>query len=487
MTHRVWSQDLPEMNSGRRVDVSTKYCGWVAHRLPTGLSTGIDEGRYVTAVRFSVIDRQILRIAIPTLVALLSEPMMVLADTAIVGRLGTTPLAGLAVAATVLNTVVGLCIFLAYGSTAAVARSHGAGDEAEAHAIAVSGLWLAAMLGAGLAGLITVGARPVTSAMASSAAVADQAHTYLAITAAALPGILLALAATGALRGELDLRTPLIVTVAANLANIGLNLLFVHGLHLGIAGSALGTTLAQWGAAAWLTAVVVLRARRAGASTRPHPGAVLSAARDGGPLFARTVTLRIALLIPTILAARIGDTALAAHQVAMAVVTFIAYGLDAIAIAGQTLTGRTLGSGDAAGTRQLSRRMMAWGVVTGVAAGACLAAASPLVGAVFTPDPAVHRTLVPALLVIALIQPLSGVVFVLDGLLIGAGDGRYLAWAGLATLTVYAPVALVLSQWGFTWLWVAYGAFILARLVTLGLRERSDRWMVLGARRDAPS
>jgi len=439
----------------------------------------------VTAVRFSSTDRHIFRIAVPALFALVSEPLMVLADTAIVGHLGTTPLAGLAIAATILNTVVGLCIFLAYGSTAAVARSRGAGADEEAHTIAVSGLWLAAALGVALALILIGAAEPLSGWLASSPGVADQAHTYLAITATALPAMLLGLAATGALRGELDLRTPLLVTVVANLANIALNLTFVYGLHLGIAGSALGTTLAQWGAALWLSAIVALRARRAGAATRPHPTAVLSAARDGAPLFARTVTLRIALLLPTILAARLGDASLAAHQVAMAVVTFIAYGLDAIAIAGQTLTGRTLGAGDAAGTRHLARRMMGWGVVTGVVAGAVLAAMSPLVAVAFTGDAAVRHALVPALLVIAVIQPLSGVVFVLDGLLIGAGDGRYLAWAGAVTLAVYAPVALLLGRWGFTWLWVAYGAFMLARLATLGVRERSDHWMVLGTGRAA--
>ncbi|HKY58944.1 MAG TPA: MATE family efflux transporter [Aeromicrobium sp.] len=439
----------------------------------------------MTAVRFTGTDRQIFRIAVPALFALVSEPLMVLADTAIIGHLGTTPLAGLAIAATVLNTVVGLCIFLAYGSTAAVARSHGAGAEKEAHAIAVSGLWLAVALGAVLAVMLGVGAETLTGWFASSPAVADQASIYLAITAAALPAMLLGLAATGALRGELDLRTPLLVTVVANLVNVALNLVFVYGLHMGIAGSALGTALAQWGAALWLAAIVALRARRAGALTRPHPEAVLSAARDGVPLFARTVTLRIALLLPTILAARLGDASLAAHQVAMAVVTFIAYGLDAIAIAGQTLTGRALGAGDAEETRRLARRMMGWGLVTGLAAGAALAVASPLVVIAFTGDSAVRQALLPALLVIAMIQPLSGVVFVLDGLLIGAGDGRYLAWAGFVTLAVYAPVAVVLAGWGFTWLWVAYAAFMLARLVTLGLRERSDRWMVLGNGRAA--
>lgn len=438
----------------------------------------------MTAVRFSSTDRQIFRIAIPALFALVSEPLMVLADTAIVGHLGTTPLAGLAIAATVLNTLVGLCIFLAYGSTAAVARSHGAGAEEEAHTIAVSGLWLAIALGVALALLVAGGAGRVSTWLASSPAVADQADTYLTITAAAIPAMLLGLAATGALRGELDLRTPLLVTVVANIVNIALNLLLVYGLDLGIAGSALGTTLAQWGAALWLSAIVVLRARRAGAVTHLHPSAVLSAARDGVPLFARTVTLRIALLLPTILAARLGDASLAAQQVAMAVVTFIAYGLDAIAIAGQTLTGRALGAGDADETRRLSRRMMGWGVVTGVAAGTTLAATSPLVAMAFTGDAAVQQALLPALLVIAVIQPVSGVVFVLDGLLIGAGDGRYLAWAGIVTLAVYTPVAILLAPWGFTWLWVAYAAFMLARLVTLGLRERSDRWMVLGAALD---
>ena len=437
----------------------------------------------MTAVRFSSTDRQIFRIAVPALFALVSEPLMVLADTAIVGHLGTTPLAGLAIAATVLNTIVGLCIFLAYGSTAAVARRHGAGAEEEAHTIAVSGLWLALGLGVVLSLILLGGAAHLSAWLASSSAVADQSDIYLTITAAALPAMLLNLAATGALRGELDLRTPLVVTVVANLVNIALNLLLVYGLDLGIAGSALGTTLAQWGSALWLSAIVGVRARRAGAVTRPHPSAVLSAARDGVPLFARTVTLRVALLIPTVLAAQLGDASLAAHQVAMAVVTFIAYGLDAIAIAGQTLTGRTLGAGDSEGTRRLSRRMMGWGVVTGVGAGAVLAATSPLVAMAFTGDPAVRRALLPALLVIALIQPVSGVVFVLDGLLIGAGDGRYLAWVGIVTLAVYAPTAVMLAPWGFTWLWIAYAAFMLARLVTLGLRERSERWMVLGAGR----
>jgi len=434
----------------------------------------------VSPVRFSSADRQIFRIAAPALFALISEPLMILADTAIVGHLGTTPLAGLAIASTLLTAIVGLCIFLAYGSTAAVARSRGAGDLRASHEVAVSSLWLAAALGTVLAGVTWLAGGPVIVTVASSPEVAAQGQAYLTITTAALPAMLVVLAATGALRGEQDLRTPLLVTVTANLANIALNLEFVYGLGWGIRGSALGTAVATWASCLWLAGIVALRAHRAGARVGPHPAGVLTAARDGVPLIARTITLRIALLIPTVIAARLGDAPLAAHQVAMAIVTFIAYGLDALAIAGQTLTGHALGSGDASGARKLSRRMTSWGMVIGLGAGALLALTSPWAARAFSPDPAVHAALMPVLLVIAGIQPISGVVFVLDGILIGAGDGRYLARAGLVTLVTYAPLAVVLSHWGFTWLWVAYGGFMVTRLVTLVLRERTPHWMRLG-------
>ena len=433
----------------------------------------------MSPVRFRAADRQIFGIAVPALFALISEPMMVLADTAIVGHLGTTPLAGLAIASTVVTAIVGLCIFLAYGSTAAVARSRGAGNDRRAHEFAVSSLWLAGGLGTVLAVLTWSASRPLTDGLASSPDVAAQGHAYLSIVSAALPAMLLTLAATGALRGEQDLRTPLVVTVVANAVNIVLNVVFVYGLDWGIRGSAIGTTLASWAGAAWLCRVVFVRARRAGARVRPQSG-VLTAAREGVPLLARTVTLRAALFLPVVIAARLGDAPLAAHQVATAMVTVLAYALDAIAIAGQTLTGHALGSGDAKGTRGLARRMIGWGVVTGVTAGVALALLTPWIAQAFTPDPKVQDVLRPVLLVIAVIQPISGVVFVLDGVLIGAGDGRYLALAGLVALVVYVPVALFLSQWGFTWLWVAYGGFMVARLVTLVLRERSDRWLVLG-------
>ncbi len=429
------------------------------------------------------VDRQIVRVAIPAFFALITEPLMLLADTAIVGHLGTPELGGLSAASVVLGTVVGLCIFLAYGSTSVVSRHHGAGDERTAFELAMSSLWLALVLGGAL-GLLTAGASNVlSSALSSSEEVADLAQAYLMISALAVPAMLLILAATGAMRGVLDLRTPLIATIAANLLNVCLALLFVYGFDWGIRGAASATVMAQWFAAVWLVVVVVRRARVANASARPRIAEILDSGRKGVPLIVRTITLRASLVLGTLVAARLGDVPLAANQVAAAIVTFLAFGLDAIAIAGQTLTGRTLGAGDAAGTRDLTRRMISWGLGIGIVAAIALAATASWLPQLFTSDHAVQDTLVPALLVVAVIQPLSGIVFVLDGVLIGAGDGAYLAKAGLVVLAAYAPLVLVVgwADAGFTWLWVAYGGFIAARLVTLWLRQRSDAWMILGA------
>lgn len=433
------------------------------------------------------IDRQIVRVAVPAFFALITEPLMLLADTAIIGHLGTPELGGLAAASVVLGTVVGLCIFLAYGSTALVSRYHGAGDERAAFGLATSSLWLAAGLGVVLGAATAITSGWLSSSLASSAPVAGYAQDYLLVSALAVPAMLLVLAATGAMRGVLDLRTPLLATIAANILNVILNLTFVYGLDWGIRGAAAGTVLAQWFAAGWLVGVLVRRARRAKASTRPRITEILVSAGQGVPLLVRTLTLRASLVLATVVAADLGDVPLAANQVAAAVVSFLAFGLDAIAIAGQTLTGRSLGAGDAALTRKLTNRMVLWGATFGGIAAVLLAATSPWLSRLFSADPAVQRALVPALLVVAVIQPLSGVVFVLDGVLIGAGDGVYLAKAGLVVLVAYAPLALAVgwTDADFTWLWAAYGAFIGARLLTLWWRQRGTAWMVLGSGRPA--
>lgn len=447
------------------------------------------------------LDREIARLAVPAFLALVAEPLFLLGDAAVVGHLGTRELAGLGLAGTVLSTVVGLCVFLAYGTTAGVARQLGAGHRRAALAQGVDGLWLAVAIGIPVTLVTSLLAHPLVTLFGASSGVEDAAATYLRIAAAGITPLLLVLATTGVLRGLQNTRTPLVVAIVGNVANLGLNVLLVYGVgpapRLELAGSAVGSVLAQAGMAVALVAVVVRAARREGAGLRPHPAGIRAAGRASVPLLVRTLTLRASLLVTTwavVLAA--GEVAgskvaagsdavpIATHQLALTIWGFLAYVLDAIAIAAQAITGRHLGAGDAPATRAVTARMVRWGVRGGIVTGVLLAAASPWLGALFTPDDAVRDALVPVLLVAALFQPVAGVVFVLDGVLIGAGDGRYLAWAGLAVLGGYAPLVLLTSALGagLTGVWVVFGLlFMCGRLVTLVHRARGEAWLVTGA------
>jgi putative MATE family efflux protein len=436
-----------------------------------------------------VADREILRLAVPAFLALVAEPLFLLADAAVVGHLGAAELAGLGLAAVVLQTAVGLCVFLAYGTTASVARQLGAGDLRGALTQGVDGIWLAIGIGAPLTVVGVLATGPLVAAFGAGATVTGHAETYLRLAFLGTVPLLVMLAATGVLRGLQDTRTPLVVAVVGNLLNVVLNVVLVYPVGLGIAGSAIGSVLAQTASAAAFVVVVVRAARRHQAPLRPDLPGIRRSAHAGSPLVLRTLTLRAALLVTTY-AVTVGAVAedqeveLATHQLALTLWTFLAFALDAIAIAAQALTGRLLGAGDVAGTRETTARMVRWGAWSGVVTGLLLAAASPLLGPLFTGNEEVHDLLVPVLLVAALGQPVAGVVFVLDGVLIGAGDGRYLARAGLVTLVAYAPVALLLAAWsaGLVAIWVAFcTVFMGARFVVLVRRARGDAWLVTGA------
>ncbi|MCI2236956.1 MATE family efflux transporter [Paenibacillus sp. TRM 82003] len=433
-------------------------------------------------------DADIARLAVPALGALVAEPLFLLADSAIVASLGTLPLAGLGVAGAVLSAAVSLFVFLAYGTTASVARRLGAGDAPGALSAGVDGVWLALGLGTVAAVLAHAAAGPLVDALGVSAEARPYALTYLRVSLWGLPGMLVVLAATGVLRGLQDTRTPLAVAASGAGLNVALNLLLVHGAGWGIAGSAAGTAATQVLMAVVLAAVVVRGVRRSGARVRPHGLGVLRSARDGVPLLVRTLTLRVALLLTTYVAAAQGDSGLAAHQVAMTVWTTTALALDALAIAAQALVGRDLGSGDVAGVRATVRRTSQWGVAVGAVLGVLVAATSWPVAGLFAPTAQVRGDLAAALVVVGLSLPVAGWVFVLDGVLIGAGDGRYLARAGVVTLAAYAPLALLVlavappGRAGLVWLWVSFaGAYSTARLLTLVRRERSGAWVVTGA------
>ncbi|MFB7833096.1 MATE family efflux transporter [Streptomyces sp. NPDC056056] len=430
-------------------------------------------------------DREIVSLALPAFGALVAEPLFLMVDSAIVGHLGTPQLAGLAIAAALLTTAVSVFVFLAYATTAAVSRRVGAGDLPAAIRQGMDGIWLALLLGTAVVAVTLPAAPWLIDLFGASDTATPYAVTYLRISSLGIPAMLVVLAATGVLRGLQDTRTPLYVAIGGFVANGALNVGLVYGAGLGIAGSAWGTVIAQCGMAVAYLVVVVRGARRHGASLRPDAAGIRASAQAGVPLLVRTLSLRAVLMIATAVAARMGDAEVAAHQIILSLWSLMAFALDAIAIAGQAIIGRYLGANDAEGARQVCRRMVQWGVISGVALGALLIVARPLFIPLFTGDTAVQDTLLPALLVVAISQPISGVVFVLDGVLMGAGDGPYLAWAMLLTLAVFAPVALLVPALGggLTALWWAMTLMMTVRMATLWFRSRSGRWIVTGATR----
>ncbi|MEV6614591.1 MATE family efflux transporter [Streptomyces sp. NPDC051051] len=430
-------------------------------------------------------DREIVALAVPAFGALVAEPLFVLADSAIVGHLGTAQLAGLGVASALLTTAVSIFVFLAYATTAAVARRVGAGDLPAAIRQGMDGIWLALLLGAAVIVFVLPAAPSLVELFGASETAAPYAITYLRISALGIPAMLVVLAATGVLRGLQDTRTPLYVAVAGFMANALLNVGLVYGADLGIAGSAWGTVIAQCGMAAAYLVVVIRGARRHGASLRPDAAGIRASAQAGVPLLVRTLSLRAVLMIATAVAARLGDADIAAHQIVLSLWSLLAFALDAIAIAGQAIIGRYLGADDPRGARAVCRRMVEWGLAVGVVLALLVVLARPLFLPLFTGDPGVKDAALPALLVVALSQPVCAVVFVLDGVLMGAGDGPYLAWAMVLTLAVFAPVALLVPTLGggLTALWGAMTLMMAVRMLTLWLRTRSGRWLVTGAAR----
>ncbi|MEO5873657.1 MAG: MATE family efflux transporter [Streptosporangiaceae bacterium] len=422
-------------------------------------------------------DREILRLAIPAFGALVAEPLFLLADAAIVGRLGVEQQAGLQIAAQVLTALVGICIFLAYGTTAAVARQVGAGNLRDATRQGIDGIWLALAIG-----LVLIAAGwPLGPQLVGIFGDNPYALTYLRISLLGAPAMLVVLAGTGVLRGLQNGRVPLLVSVGMFTANLILNIVFVLGLGWGIAGSAWGTVVAQAGGAAVYLVTMLRLSRAHGASLLPDLPGVRAAAASGFALVVRTVTLQATLVLATLVAARQGEAQAAAYGIGSRIWLLSVFVLDAVAIAGQSILGRYLGAGDAAGARAVTRRMLWWGLVSGCGFGVLLMVVRPWLPWLFSSSPDVRSMLMSSLVVVALIQPVGGLTFVLDGVLIGAGDMRYLAWAGLVTVLAFLPAVWLVREAGLAALWWAIGLWLTVRLLTLAARVRTGAWLVTGA------
>jgi putative MATE family efflux protein len=424
-------------------------------------------------------DREILRLAVPALGALAAEPTYLLVDTAVVGHLGRPQLAALGVSAVVLSTLFAIFNFLQYGTTAQVGRASGAGQEAAARQLGAQALWLCLAVGVALALAVAALAPQLVALMGSDGRAAEHAVSYLRIVVLGLPSAFVALGAQGYLRGIADLRTPFLILAAGNAVNIVLNVLFVYGLGWGIEGSAAATAVGQTAMGA---AFVVTLLRSAGHELRPRPALMRRLLQVGRWIFVRTVALMSAFALAGAVVTRFGDASIAAHQIAFQLWLFLALVLDAVAIAGQVLVGRALGAGDTDRAFEASTRMIWLAVYAGLAFAGALLLLEPVLPRAFTGDGLVLERAAAVWLLFALMQPLNGAVFALDGILIGAGDGPYLAWSMVAAFAVCAVLSLaaLAFDWGIVGVWAALVALILVRLALMLRRFRGRRWLVTG-------
>jgi putative MATE family efflux protein len=426
-------------------------------------------------------------LAVPALGTLVAEPLYVLADTAIVGRIGTTELAGLALASAVLLTVHALAIFLTYGTTATVARLIGAERHSDAAFQSTQGLWLGGLLGTAAAVGLAFGGTWCLELFGGQDEPLEAAERYLGISLFGLPFLLVTLAGAGSFTGRQNTRTPLVVAIVGAVANLVIELILVPGLGYGIGASALSTVVSQVGTGLFFAGAVLGWGRRMGVGIRPDLSAIVRLMVAGRALILRAIALRGSFALGTAVAARIGVAELAAHQVATQIWGTLSLALDAVAIAGQALTGRWLGAGDAERARGAARRMIELDVGLGVVAALALVVVREPLAGLFSTDPAVVSATAFVLVLVAAMQPLNGYVFALDGILIGAGDLQYLGRTMAAAAAVFGVLAVVLLNvgGGLGWLWALITFFMALRAFGLWWRWRTDRWVVLGA--EAPA
>ncbi|MFQ5529515.1 MAG: MATE family efflux transporter [Gemmatimonadota bacterium] len=419
-------------------------------------------------------DRDILRLGLPALGALAADPLVSIVDTIFVGRLGVVPLAALGVNVAVFSLAFVLFNVLEYGTTPMVARAGGRGDRQAAGRTVIQALSVAALAGPLATLVLLTGARPIIGAMGATGDLVDPALAYLRIRAVAAPAVLVVTAGHGIFRGYLDTRTPLVVTLGLNLVNLVLDPLLIFGFGLGIQGAAIATVIAQWTGAVWFLDLLLRRRRRAIgiALALPHLAELVPFLRIGGALALRTFALIGTLTLATAIATRVGTVEVAAHQVATEIWLFLALVVDALAVAGQAMVARYRGAGDPAAARSAADRLLVWGLRIGLGLAILFLALAPVLPRLFTPELEVIAAILLVYPFIAFMQPLNAVVFVWDGVFLGAEDYRFLAVQMVLSGTASAVVLLLVLPmgWGLLGVWWGMVTLMLVRALTLGWR-----------------
>lgn len=440
------------------------------------------------AFRSSPRDRAIAALAIPALGTLAIDPIVTVVDTAWVGRLGTVELASLAVAGAVFAAVFSVFNFIQVTITPLIAAEIGRGQLARAGAIARGAVWIAAALGLGLGLLFVLLSPAITSLFGSASDVTAEATTYLQIRFLALPVLLIATVGHGVYRGHHDTRTPLYVAIGMNLVNLVLDPILIFGLDMGVAGAAWATVVAQTIAAAWFLVLMFNRHRdrlgigRKRVAFRSLP--IGEVVQKGWPMIIRSLALLGAITATTVAAARIGTVDTAAHQIALQVWLFLAFVLDSYAIAAQAMVGTDIGRMDLVAARRVSNRLLALGLVTGISLSVLVAVTAGLLPALFGIENDVAEALSGIYVFVIILQPLTALVYVWDGIGIGAAEFRYLA-GSMVIASLAAIVVLLLIGDTLVGIWTSLAVLTGTRLVTLAWWYQ--RGVLSGGRDPSPS
>jgi len=420
------------------------------------------------------LDRQIAALAIPALGALAADPLVSMVDTAFVGRLGVVPLAALGVNAAIFSMAFVVFNFLAYGTTPRVARAWAAGDREGTGRAVMEALTLAVVVGVFATAVLLAGGGVFVHLMGATGELRDPALAYLRIRALAGPAVLLIMAGHGVFRGMQDTRTPLRITLGLNLVNLVLDPVLIFGLGWGLEGAAWATVAAQWaGALAFVR--LILGPHRAILGDRlrvPRPREIVPFLRIGTALSARTFALIGIMTLATAVATRSGTVDVAAHQVAVQLWLLLALVVDAFAVAAQALVGRYRGEGNPAALRVVGDRLLFWGAGSGVLLAATFFVLAPWLPRIFTDDATILAGVAAVLPFVIWMQPLNALVFVWDGIFMGAEEFRFLARQMFLSAGAAAAVLLLVLPmgWGLAGVWWGIVTLMAVRALTLGFR-----------------
>ncbi len=422
--------------------------------------------------------RTILSLALPALGVLAAPPLYLLLDTAVVGRLGAIELAALAAGATIFAMVTTQLTFLAYGTTARASRAFGQGHPEKAVQEGVQATWVAIGVGLLLFAIAGVFATQLTQLLSPDPQVYQAAATWLHIAAFGIPLTLIAQAGNGWLRGVQNTRKPLLF-VLCGLGPAALVIIPVVA-WLGLPGSAVAIIFGESITAALFLRELIKRARRDQVSLRPRMDLIKKQLVLGRDLIARSVAFQVAFLSAAAVAGRIGAYELGAHQVLLQLWNLLTLVMDSLAIAAQTLVGAALGYGSIAVARWTAKKVVAWTVGISAVLAAIFAAGVHFIPRMFTEEVGTINAMQsgPWWVLVAMI-PIGGVVFSLDGVLLGAGDAAYLRNITIAAV-VFGFLPLIwlthLNGWPLTGVWLGLLAFLVLRLVFVVLRYRGSKW-----------